>query len=512
MAMAILERVLSLFSGVGDPEAEKRKLLKLIAKDLAKHKYKFYRPRGEDALPALGKFFHDIYKVVAPAQVFLQNAESSAQLKSIVLDSFLDKRMLDFQDRLSDDTITERSKTTPTRELSQQLKDELVNFFAGFDGDRVRAIDSCYNSIIAFTRFVNFDYFFLLKKYDSNLSERNFTYIPKFEAIRAEYIGEDLKDFLEVLLALDFEQDWKSVFNALRSYKGVEVVASDQWSRTVSVLRDVRRSLVFEFMVRHIDKNPDWKPSVHRSDERITEAYLQKLKTQTELAVQRILQEKRNSKIDELAVAVFGSPAISRLKNYTDKANIAFSRKMLGGFTQVQGLNYLKAFLLDFFKKDIRELVDLFLIRGQWSTNLLSQQLSEGFHELMSISEKLMAFDESLADEGELGTRLRSSLAKAERDKDQLKHLRILLKGVNDDAQRMVNGSAQALIAIGKNLKSLLEDYQRVPHVLLINWKELELASEKPIDERVTEVYKKIYHFVQLMQFFAKGAEETPKA
>jgi hypothetical protein len=265
-------------------------------------------------------------------------------------------------------------------------------------------------------------------------------------------------------------------------------------------------------MVRHIDKNPAWKGSVTRSDERIVDAYLQKLKIQTEVAVQRILQEKRNSKIDELAVAVFGTSGVSRLKNYTDKANISYSRKMLGGFTHVQGLNYLKAFLLDFFKKDIRELVDLFLIRGQWSTNMLSQQLSEGFHELMSISEKLIAFDESLADDGELGVRLRNALAKAERDKDQLKHLRILLKGVNDDAQRMVNGSAQALIAIGKNLKSLLEDYQRLPHELLINWKEIELASEKPIDERAIEVYKKIYYFVQLMQFFAKSAEDASKA
>jgi hypothetical protein len=211
-----------------------------------------------------------------------------------------------------------------------------------------------------------------------------------------------------------------------------------------------------------------------------------------------------------LAKAVFGTTAVSRLKNYTDKANLVFSKKMLGGYMHVQGLNYLKAFLLDFFKKDIRELVDLFLIRGQWSTNLLSQQLSEGFHELMSVSEKLIAFDESLADDAEMGLRMRNYLAKAERDKDQLKNLRTSLKNVNDEAQRMINSSAQALIAIGKNLKNVLEDYQRTPHELIINWKEIEFATERPIDERVTEVYKKIYFFVQLMQFFAKAPDGTP--
>jgi hypothetical protein len=202
---------------------------------------------------------------------------------------------------------------------------------------------------------------------------------------------------------------------------------------------------------------------------------------------------------------------VARMKYYTDKANIVFAKKMLGGYTQVQGMNYLKAFLLDYFKKDIRELVDLFLIRGQWSTNLLSQQLSEGFHELLAISEKLLTFDDSLADDGDMGTRLRGAMVKADRDKEQIKHLRILLKGVNDEAQRMVNSAAQALIYIGKNLKNILEDYQRTPHELIINWKEIEFASEQPIADRVTEIYKKIYYFVQLMQFFSKSGEDSPK-
>ncbi|GAB1482686.1 DUF5312 family protein [Treponema sp.] len=512
MALAIIDRILNLFSGSGDAESEKRKLLKQIGKDLNKHKYKFYKPRSEEAQGILGKFFYDLYKIVSPAQVFLQNASTSMQLRHLVIDSFLDKRMLELQDRLGEESIKERSQTMPTKELSQQLKDELVSFFAGFDGGRVKSIDDCYTAILAFTQFVNFDYFFLLKKFDSNISERNFTYHPKFDAIRAEYLSEDLKDFMEVLHAMDLDQDWKTVFSVLKQYKGVEVVALDQWSKLVALLKDIRRSGILELMVRHIDKNPTWVPMANYSDERVVEPYLQKLRTQTEVAIQKILQEKRNAKVEELAVAVFGTSAVSRLKYYTDKSNIVFAKKMLGGFTQVQGLNYLKAFLLDYFKRDIRELVDLFLIRGQWSANLLSQQLSEGFHELMTVSEKLISFDESLADDGDLGNRIRISMAKAERDKDNVKNLRLLLKGVNDEAQRLINSGAQSLIAIGKNLKNILEDYQRSPRELIINWKEIELASEQPIDQRVTEVYKKIYYFVQLMQFFAKSGEEAPKA
>ncbi len=510
MPLAIVERLLNLFGGAGDPEADKRRMLKQLAKELTKHKYKFYKPKGEEALPNLGRFFYEIYKIIAPAQVFMQNAAESSQLRGFIIDSFLDEKLLALQERLSDESIKERSKTIATKELSQQLKDELVSLFSGFDGDRVVSIDSCYSTILSFHRFINFDYFFLLKKFDSNMSERNFTYRPKFENIRAEYIGDDLKDFMEVLLGLDFEQDWKGIFTVLKQFKSVDVVVPDQWTKLLGQLREVQKSGILELIVRHISKDPYWQAKSSRIDEHIVEPYLQKLRTQIEISIQKILQEKRNSKIDELAKQVFGTAAVSRLKNYTDKANMVFSKKMLGGYTHVQGLNYLKAFLLDYFKKDIRELIDLFLIRGQWSTNLLSQQLSEGFHDLLKISDELLAFDDKLAEDTDFGLRMRNAMAKADRDKDQLKILRTLLKTVNEDAQRMINTSAQSLIAIGKNLKNVLEDYQRTPHELFINWKEIELASEQPIAARITEVYKRIYYFVQLMQYFAK-ADQSPE-
>ncbi len=509
MAFPFISRLLSLFSSVGDPEAEKRRQLKQIVKDLGRQKFKFYKARGEEVQPAFAKFFYDLYRVLASAQVFLQNASASNQLKAIVIDSFLSKELLGLQDRLSEESIRERAKTIQTKELAQELKDDLVAFFAEFDSLRVKSIDTCYSAVIAFTRLVNFDYFFLLKKFDSNISERNFTYIPKFDIIRGDYIVDDVKDFLEIALAIDLEQDWKLVFNVLKQYKGVEVVAADQWNRQLSALKELRRSGVLVLMVRHLTKNPQWQSKIRDADEHITETYLQKLKTQTEITIQRILQEKRNAKIDELANYVFGTSAVARMKNYAEKANALFAKKMLGGYTQIQGMNYLKAFLLDYYKKDIRELVDLFLIRGQWSSNILSQQLSESFHELMSISERLLAFDDALADDADMGQRLRAALLKADRDKEQIKYVRTLLKGINDDALFMINSAAQSLIVVGKNLKNVLDDFKRTPRELIINWKEIELASEAPIADRITEVYKKIYYFIQLMQYFAKANLDT---
>jgi hypothetical protein len=95
-----------------------------------------------------------------------------------------------------------------------------------------------------------------------------------------------------------------------------------------------------------------------------------------------------------------------------------------------------------------------------------------------------------------------------DRDKSQVRYIKIILKSVNKEAQLMINGVAQALIIMGRNLKGVLEDYQKSPHELIINWKELEGASEIPIAQRITEIYKKMYFFVQMLQFFVQPIEE----
>jgi hypothetical protein len=508
--MSLLDAFFSLFSGSRDTESAKKRLLRQTAKALSSNKYaRFYKVKTEEAEPALQKFFYDVYKIISPAQVFLQNAAKSAQLKQAVIDAFMEKNMAEARDRLTPESIDERAKTVPTKELSRQLQEDLALIVAGFDNARIQRVDECYNTVQAFIQFATFDYFFLLKKFDANITERNFAYHPKFDHIRAEYIGEDIKDFLEISYALDPDQDWKTTLKILKTYKGdMDVVSPDQWNKLLLLLRDIRKSAILELMIRHIDKNPVWQPMPRIPDEHIVDPWLSVKKEEIAETVRKIVDDKRSAQIGELARKVFGSTEVIRLKHYTDRGNEIFLKKNMEGFSQTTGLNYLKAFLLDFFKKDIRELCDLLLIRGQWSSSVLSQQLSEGFHRIMAVSEQIIVFDEALADNGENGSRLKAAVVKADRDKSQAKYVRLILKTVNKEAQEMINGVSQALVSMGKSFKSVLEDNQKNPRELIINWKELEAASETPLVQRITTIYQKMYYFVQMMQFFVRPIEE----
>ncbi|MDR2020900.1 MAG: DUF5312 domain-containing protein [Treponema sp.] len=508
--MSFFDTIFSLFGGDKSPEAGMKRLLKQIVRSIAQNKYsRFYNPKSESAAPALGKFFFDAYRIISPAQVFLQSAAKSDQLKNLVIESFLEKKHLALQARLTKDAITERAKTVPVKDLIKQLRGELSSFIGIFDNTRISAVDNCYNTILGFIQFVTFDFYFLLKKFDASLEERNFSRPLKLENIRAEYLAEDIKDFLEAAGAVDPAQDWKTALTALKTYKGdMDVINGDHWSRLLNLVRDIRRSGILELIIRHVEKNPSWQSNPRIPDEHIVDSYIEAKKTEIEEIIHKIQNDKRTAQLDQLAKIVFGSADVIRLKYYTEKNGEIYVKKNLGGFILAPGLNYLKAFLLDYVKKDIRELCDLFLIRGQWTNNLLSQQLSDGYHEIMAVAEEILSFDEALADNGENGSRLKAAIVKADRDKGQAKYIGIILKSVNDQAQKMINRSANSLIVIGRNFKSILEDYPKNPHEMIINWKELESASESPLPQRIAAVYKKLYAFVQIMQFFACSPEE----
>lgn len=503
------QKIVNFLFGGDDPERRKKRLLKQIGKDLSKSKYKFYKVKDEQVLPGLAKFFYEIYKTLGPAQTLLQNAETSNAIKSIVIDTHLGEALHEIQDQFDESVIREHAKKMETKELADMVKEQMINYFAGFDQQTVQSINKAYNSILVFTRIAVFDYYFMLKKFSSALQEHVYPEKPVFESINGEYVSEDMKDFLEIVLSIPKDLDWDEILDIIKEYKGLDVVDRNKWKKIINGIMAVAQSGVLVDMIKHIDKDPYFKPTVNIPNERIVEPYLTKIKTQTELTIQQIISEKRHRKVDQLVELVFGGKVYARTKNYTDKANLMFSKKMMGGFIYTEPMNYLKAFLLDFFKKDVREVMDLLLVRGKWTTNVMSQQLSESFHQIMSIATEIVQFDDALGEEGELGVKLRQVMAKADKDKSAVKFLRQLLGEVNDKAKSFINFSASNLVSIGKSLKMVIEDYDKHPHEILLNWKELVSACDYDIKEKMVDIYKKTYYFIQLLQTFMKNNEST---
>jgi hypothetical protein len=501
-----IERIIEILFGGGDPERQLKRTIKSLGKQLTKEKYTFYKPRSGEMNPAFARFLYEIYKTISVARKLVQPTETGAGLKFVAIESKLSDKQRELRDQLDEKAIRERARGVDVKELASAVKDTMINFVGTFDSIQVKAINGVYNQMVTFITFCHFDFYFTLKKFDSAISEDSFSYKPKFDSISADYVVDDIRDFLDVAISLSPEMDWDGIFDLLQAYRGVEVVDRAAWSKITKGLFNVLENGVLVRIVQHASRDPYWTPRPTRATTRVIEPYLNEVKSTVEGIISKIVLERRNSKIDQLVQQVFGTTVVTRTKNYTAKASMMFQKGNAGGYQYTDALNYLKAYLLDFFKKDVREIIqDLLIVRGKWTTNIQAQQISDAYHGILANADQIITFDDSLEDEGDRGQRLRRAMGRVvERDPSSQKPLVTLLTEVNGEASRLINEAAQNLIIIGKSLKLLIEDIDRKEHEMILNWKELDNSLEESLKERMTAMYRQIYYLVQLLQVYSK--------
>lgn len=483
-----------------DPEAEKRRRLRATAKSLSKSHYHFYKAGSSEVLPAFAKFIYEIYKAVTPAQVMFQNVQNQNAFKRFVIEYSLSDNQRKIEEELTEEAILAKSKTIPVNQLAQHVKESLDIFEGEFGTDRINTAEQLYRDLLAFKDFCMYDYYFMLKKFDSTLIEKQFTGTPRFEKIRGEYIGDDLKDFITVSWNITGNTDWTPLMKMFKDMKGVEPVSPGVWKKIVSRLQAIRQSEVFEMMIQLITENPDYKPVVAETPANIVEPFLDKFKIEAAAALHKLESAEKNSKVNDILTKLFGTTVVLYLKNYTEQNSTNLVKKHLRGYLYYEPLNYLKGFLLEFVKKDIREYSELVLIRGKWASASLSSPVSNAYNDLLAASESISAFDQNLAEDGAVGIKIKTLMPRIQHDADSAGVINRLVTDANEQAKSCIVDSTRNLITIGKTVKALLEDEMKKSPEMIINWKEIEHFADHSPKELGIEVYKKIYLFVTLMQ------------
>ncbi len=508
--ISFLNRILALLGLETDPDRERKMQLKELKSNLKKSKGRFFSPVGDAVDVGLAKAFHEMYSVVGPTRTLLANASGSNALKMIFIEQYLGPTQRALQEQFSEEAIRSLAKTVEPEALVHRMREAFTEFSAVFVLETQRKIDSQFSLFLVFMDFVEFNFYFMLKKFDSMLPESDFTYLPRWESINGEYVVDDLKDFLTVSGAVNQDADWESLFDILQAYKGIDVVSRANWKKVLASLSGFRKSGLLLQLVQYLSKDPAYQPKALSPNERIVEPFLTGLRHVIESTLTRIGQERKLDKVNSLVQFVFGTTGVSRTKNYTEKANLAFQKKRLGGFSYVEPVNYLKAFLLDYYKRDIRELTNLLLVKGQWVSNALAAPMSESFHQLMEVSDRLTIFDEALAEDAERGSKLKVLLTRVDKDLNAQASIKQQLKDINSGARALIIEAANHFIVIGKHLKMAIDDYAKPKHELILNWKMLETSTDKVLKEWMATTYKQLYSLVQLMQFFVK--EQPPAA
>jgi hypothetical protein len=505
----VIDKVMSLIGRDGDSGSDKDILLRQLAKEISQNKYaKFYRVRQGEADPSMGQYFYSLYKAVYPMQVFFRDPAKDTRIRQITLESFLDKNVMDVIKRLSPEVIAERRKSGED-DLTKELQDDLTALAAGFDSPKIATADKCYNLIATIKQFVFFDFCSLLRKFDTEMKEGDFLTQPKFVPVDINILVNDIAAFASIMPCSGEDADWKTVFEILKYCRGgTDIIPLPIWNNLLINLKDLKQSKIFELINRLATSNPILEYKITVPNEALSALWLEQKTIEVREVISGIAGNQRNAQINAMEKAVFGPLATLRLNYYTPERGNIYLDKDLAGYDYASALNHLLAFIQEYVSKEIQELCDILLVRGQWTNNSASRTMSENFHAVVDITGEIIELDESLSDDGSNGPRMRGALLRIDRDKSQVRYINNIITMINENALNLINQAVQSLIVIGKNFKILMEDSEKKHFEVIMNWKELAGMSKVPMPQRIAAIYKKINYFVQLMMLEIKTEED----
>ncbi|MCL2705817.1 MAG: DUF5312 domain-containing protein [Spirochaetaceae bacterium] len=505
--LSLVTRILNLFKD-NSPEAKKKQLLKEIGKILKKQRYKFINVKTEEALPALAKFYYQIYSVTAVPSKLLMGQENAPSLKSIFIDSVLTEKQKELIGQLQKDNVEKRLSES-SAEL-ENIKKELAALIQSISNEQMANANRIYKQYLIFIRLIKFDYYFFLKKFDSLLREMEFRYKPVFKHVDCEYVLDGLIEMVSIFPLLLSFPSWNEVFDVLKTFKKQDILSRDDWNKMIRYIGNVYNSEVLQYMIKLVSKDPLYSVPIEGPKENICDEYFSKLKTSVEMIIQKISLEKKNSKKDELLDQIFGNIAsANRMKNYTEINNGIFKQKLLGGYLHIEATNYVKAFMLDYVKRDIMKIVNYLVVKAEWKTNASSKELSDSLESLVSLSDKLIQLDNSLGTDSEVGGKINSYLKRMASDPKCKAEVKKVLHEVNSSFVLIAQDTFKNLTKIAQALANILPEFvDKPPMNIIINPAVVKSAydgGEGNLVEDIKAIYKKIYLFVNLLKtLFAK--------
>jgi hypothetical protein len=499
MAEDLMDKVFSFFSGEGLTD-EKQNMLKGIAKELNQNKYaRFFRVRTEEVDPSLLSFMFSVYKTIYPIKMFMKDEKKMAKLRHLTVESCLDPNIREIVKRLDTSYLEVKLRMMSGEDLIKTIEADVNLLTSQFDLNHRNTVNHRYELASALNQLVTYNFPGFFKKFDPHFADGSFLVEPKFPSLKTILVIDQVGDFLTATQALRPDEDWNGLLHLLKEIEGQELVIPDQFNTMLKTLREIHITKILELMIQYTLRNPVWQFKHNIFNETVGDLWLESKTGEAYAFITKINNAKKASQISALTKQIFESSELSRLENYTVQANDFFLKRDIEHYLYAEGINFLRAFLDDYINKEINELCDILLIRGQWTTNAMSREMSEALHEVVEAAASISDLDVILSEDGADGSRLRAAMIRIDRDPTQARYISSIVTKNNDEALEIINGAIQALIIVGKHMKNLIEDVEKKHPELLVNWREINMASKEPIHQRMIDSFKKINYFIQLM-------------
>lgn len=509
---SFIDKILEFLTGQKNEERIKMKRLKEIGKELSQSKKKYYNSKKDSILPAFADFLYELFRNSQNISKYFDVKNHSKSIKEFLFDSLMEGKIKSLKEKLEKDNIRKHivESSDPNKAI-QEIKEQLKQFIQSFDSEVAVKVNETYNQIVNLSYLLSYDWYFVVHKFDAGISETNFDYKPKFESLDGKYIVDDLIAINDYLASVNFNQDFDNVLVYLKQISSDNSL-SDILKKVISQLRNVKKDDYLIKIIQLIQKDPFFKPKNFSSRERIVQDYLMNFQMEIKTTIEESIKEINKNKINKLLMEIFNTTVIIRMKNYSVKINEFLSSKSVSvGLKYIDPLNYIKAFLLDICKGEIKPRIDLLIIKGTWESNALTGKYTELLNKINNLSTRVTEFDDKCSDEGMLGRDLRRLAGILKHDKNAQNSIRKTITNIDAEAAKIIIDCINLTVEIGKDLKSLVEDFNNKSPKMIINFHKIKWEFSGDFNTDIVNIYKKLSNMVLLLKRFVSEKPAQPQ-
>lgn len=201
------------------------------------------------------------------------------------------------------------------------------------------------------------------------------------------------------------------------------------------------------------------------------------------------------------------------LENYSERMHAKITSTIVNttGYVYSDLLVYLKTHVVNFVKKDLSDIINVLIIKGQWKDMEVSRDISNDIHSLVGIYSNIIDFDNNLGEQGTYGNRINSLLHRISiGDKSSEKLLLNIIADINKKAFILLNEYYSVIKSLEKRLNDCLDDYFKpaLEKEFIYNWKELDIELVKSYGNNVNfgsiikNVVDSLNLFLKLMDLY----------
>ncbi|AHH12372.1 Hypothetical protein BHO_0080000 [Borrelia hermsii YBT] len=513
-SLGLVDFLVSIFSRELTPEQVKQRRLREVKNNLSKVS-SFFNASKIQALPQFAKFIYNLYKTFIPFKFFVQRYRSSNKIIHFVVEKYLSDSQRQALEYIWSFSANDVVNFTP--DIPKNLDNNLNYLLKNITQEQIRLIDETCGALDIFFDLVSFQYYSIIKNFDSLFPEGDFVYKPRFSAVSCGVILDDIKDFLECIYSIRDISIWRNLYDILLEVYGDRdnfPLKPNVWLKTLTSIIEINKTKEILYLIKYVSGDPDYLPISGVKKLKIkAKVFFNDLSKHVSNEIAKIEIFQKNSKSKLLAEKLFHGITLVSLDNYNECMNTKITSKIVNttGYVYSDLLGYLKTHAVNFVKKDLSDIINVLIIKGQWKDMEVSRDISNDIHSLVSIYSNLVDFDNNLSEQGTYGNRVNALLHRASvGDKSSEKLLLSIIADINKKALVILNEYYSKVSSLGQRLNDCLEDYVKPSSEkeLIYNWKELDIDLVKSYGNNVNfgniikNVVDSLNLFLKLMDLY----------